>query len=111
MFLMKEKSIQIRVSESEKLKIAQNANKAGLSTSDYIRAIALKDDSLKILANGQAAAAAMVDLQVEIQKAVRTDKISDNLATEFLKRLEDISKSFAEILNQMDDISFGEEEE
>lgn len=108
---MKEKSIQIRVSESEKSEIAQKANGAGLSTSDYIRAIALKDSSLKILANGQAAAAAMIALQIEIQKAVRADKISDTLATEFLKKLEDISKTFAEILNQTDDISFGEEEE
>ena len=85
--------------------------KAGVSISNYIRAIALKDKSLKILANGQAVAAAMVALQVEIQQAIRTDKISDDLATEFLKKLEDISKAFAEILNQTDDISFGEEEE
>lgn len=108
---MKEKSIQIRVSESEKSEITQKANEAGVSTSDYIRAIALKDDSLKILANGQAVAAAMIDLQVEIQQAIRTDKISDNLAEEFLAKLESISKIFAEILNQTDDISFGEEEE
>ena len=111
MFLMKEKSIQIRVSESEKSEITQKANEAGLSTSNYIRAIALKDDSLKILANGQDAAAAMIELQVEIQQAVRADKIPGNLATEFLKKLEDLSKTFAEILNQTDDISFGEEEE
>lgn len=108
---MKEKSIQIRVSESEKSEITQKANEAGVSISDYIRSIALKDDSLKILANGQAVTAAMVALQVEIQQAIRNDKISDDLATEFLKKLEDISKAFAEILNQTDDISFGETEE
>lgn len=104
-------SIQVRLSKSEKEKIIQKAKDASLSKSDYIRALALKDDSLKIMANGQDAATAMVSLQVEIQQAIRTDKISDNLAEDFLKKLEDISKVFSEILNQTDDISLGEEEE
>ena len=104
-------SIQVRLTESEKEKIIQKANKASLTQSDYIRAISLKDDSLKILANGQAVAAAMVDLLVEIQQAIRTDKILDSLAVEISKKLENISKMLSEILNQTDDISFSEEEE
>ncbi len=107
----KNQSIQVRLTENEKEKIIQKANKAGLTQSDYIRAISLKDDSLKILANGQAVAAAMIALQVEIQQAIRTGKISDDLAKEILKKLESVSKMFSEILNQTDDISFDEEEE
>ena len=103
--------IQVRLNESEKEKIIQKANEAGLNQSDYIRAISLKKDSLKILANGQAVAVAMVDLLVEIQQAIRIAKIPDNLAKDFLKKLEDISKTFYEILNQTDDISLGNEEE
>ncbi len=101
-------TIQVRVTESEKNKITQKAKEANLSNSNYIRGLTLKDDSLKILANGQAAATAMVDLQIEIQQAIRTGKIPDNLTAEFLIKLENISKAFAEILNQTDDISFGE---
>ena len=108
---MKEKCIQIRVSESEKLEIKSKAEQLGTTASEYLRVLATKSDSIKILANGQAAAAAMTTLQIEIQQAVRTGNISDKLSTEFLKKLEDISKTFAEILNQTDDISFDVEDE
>lgn len=107
----KNQSIQVRLTESEKEKIIQKAKDAGLSKSDYIRALALKDDSLKILANGQSAATAMVSLQVEIQQATRSNKISDDQAKEILTKLENISKMLYEILSQIDDISFSEEEE
>lgn len=107
----KKSTIQVRLTESEKEKITQKADEAELSTSDYIRTIALKDSSLNILADGQAVAATMAALQVEIQQAIRAEKISDDLAKEFLKKLENISKTFAEILNRTDDISFVEEEE
>ncbi len=103
-------AIQVRVTESQKELIKNQAAKLGASVSEYLIALAIKSDSLKILADGQAVAAAMVALQLEIQRTVRNDKIPDKLAAEFLKKLEDISKAFAEILNQTDYISFGEEE-
>ena len=107
----KDATIQVRVTEAEKMEIKNKADILGTSTSVFLRTLATKPDAIKVLANGQAVAESMISLSIDIEHAVRTEKISEHLSEEFLKKLEDISRMFSEILRNTDDISFDEGEE
>ena len=96
---IKEKTMQFRVSESEKDEIERHASIMGTTTSKFLRELAVSPDKIIVLEKGQEIAAALSGLLIEVNNAIRLQK-TDNLSEELLlNKLYNISAMFAEIID------------
>ena len=96
---IKGKTMQFRVSESEKDEIERHASIMGTTTSKFLRELAVSPDKIIVLEKGQEIAAALSGLLIEVRNAIRLQK-TDNLSEELLlNKLDNISAMFAEIID------------
>ena len=96
---IKGKTMQFRVSESEKGEIERHASIMGTTTSKFLRELAVSPDKIIVLEKGQEIAAALNELLIEVRNAIRLQK-TDNLSEELLlNKLDNISAMFAEIID------------
>lgn len=108
---VKKQTMQFRVSEEEKKEIEHRAQIMGIKTSKFLRELAVAPDKIIVLEKGQEIAAALNELLIEVRNAIRLQR-TDNLSEEhLLKKLDDISAMFAEIIDSITVFKPGEEEE
>lgn len=95
----KKQTIQFRVTESEKNDIERRASIMGTTTSKFLRELAVAPDKITVLEKGQEIAAALTEIQIDLRTTIRLQK-TDNLSEKLiLKKLDDISAMFAEIID------------
>ncbi|MGN1086045.1 MAG: plasmid mobilization protein [Porcipelethomonas sp.] len=107
----KKQTIQFRVTESEKSEIERRAQIMGTKTSTFLRELAVAPDKITVLEKGQEIAAALTEIQIDLRTAIRCQR-TDNLSEVILlKKLDDISAMFAEIIDSITVFKPGEEED
>ncbi len=95
---IKGKTMQFRVSESEKDEIERHASIMGTTTNKFLRELAVSPDKIIVLEKGQEIASALNELLVEVRNAIRLQR-TDNLSEEhLLKKLDEILAMFAEVV-------------
>lgn len=105
----RDKTINIRVSESEKEEINKRAESVGLDVSSFIRNAVLTDGKIMLLQDGTEISASLCTFVSDFQKALKTEKIDSTYAPVLLSRIEALITSFNNLTDKLSDLSESEE--
>ena len=101
----KAKTINVRVSESEKSIIEGKANSVSLGTSEFLRTAALSDDKIILLQEGATIAKKLCELVCTFEKTEESRNIGGIYATTILSKIEELIASFNKLSEKLTDIS------
>ena len=105
----RDKTINIRVSESEKEEINKRAESVGLDISSLIRNAILTDEKIIFLQDGTKISANLCTFVSDFQKALKAGKIDSTYAPVLLSRIEFLVSLFNDVTDKLSDLSESEE--
>ncbi len=101
----RDKTINIRVSETEKAEIENRARLAGTDVSTLIRSAVLTDEKLVLLQDGTQIAKGMCELVRKVQTAERNDCIDKKYCIIILESLEELVEAVNTLSDKLSDLS------
>lgn len=103
--------ITIRLSKEEKQLIDDAAKRIGVSSSQYIRSLALSKDKLVFLDESGSIAKAITQLQIDFAMATRGKALSTEGEEYISGLLDDINAKFDELIEYTTQIDIDEDDE
>ena len=100
----KDKILNVRLSASEKEAIEKDAKDAGLSTSDYVRTMALSKKKVIVLASGEKIAKCLIELYILFQEALEKDQLSCIAADALQDKMDALLEQFTLLMEQLPSI-------
>lgn len=100
----KDKTLNVRLSASEKESIEKDAKDAGLSTSDYVRTMALSKEKVIVLASGQEIAKHLIKVYILFQEALEKDQLSCIAADALQEKMDALLEQFTLLMKQLPSI-------
>ena len=107
----KSTTIQVKMSQSIKDEIERRATTANVTTSEYIRTVAVSDGKFIVLDKGGDIAKALIDISIMLEKALIAKEISAEIEQNLLATLDDVYAKFDDIMDKLTDIHNDESEE
>lgn len=105
------KKIEIRLSEPEKMKVEESAKCYGMNVSDFVRTLALSDKKILVLASGSEIARSLVQIHIELQNAQKNGVLSNKYTLSLLQSMEELIEAFNAVSEQLTDIRSNDEED
>ena len=102
---IRDKTINLRVSEEEKEKMNQLAKSVSLDLSTLIRNAVLTDEKLILLTDSSEIAKEISNLIKEIHGAAKSGAIDKKYCAVILASLEELVSAFNQLMNKLPDIS------
>lgn len=102
---IRDKTINLRVSEEEKEKITQLAKSVNLDVSTLIRNAVLTDEKLVLLTGGSEIARGISKLITEFHRAAKNGIIDKKYCPVVLTSLEELVSTFNQLMDKLPDIS------
>lgn len=103
--------ITIRLSKEEKQLIDDAAKRIGVSSSQYIRSLALSKDKLVFLDESGSIAKAITKLQIDFATAIRKDMLAPSEKELFRNELNCLITLFNEVIDNTTAIDVDDEED
>ena len=107
---IKNKKLNVRLTEGEQQKINADAKACGMSSSDYVRTKIFNDEKIVILSDGAEIAKLLINLSNSVKDAERCEKLTNRYALTILQGIDEIAELFNEIAEKLTDIHSNEEE-
>lgn len=101
----RDKTINIRVSENEKLQMSKIAESVNMDLSTLIRNAVLTDQKLVLLTDSSKIAKGISELITEFHSATRSGIIDKKYCAVVLESLEELVSAFNQLMNMLPDIS------
>lgn len=102
---IRDKTINLRVSEEEKEKMNQLAKSVSLDLSTLIRNTVLTDEKLILLTDSSEIAKGISNLIKEIHGTAKSGAIDKKYCAVILSSLEELVSAFNQLMNKLPDIS------
>lgn len=102
---IRDKTINLRVSEDEKDRIIQLAKSVDLDVSTLIRNAVLTDEKLVLLTGGSEIARGISKLITEFQRTAKSGIIDKKYCPVVLTSLEELVSAFNQLMDKLTDIS------
>lgn len=105
-----ETNVQFKIGAEQKEQLRKMAEDANLSMTDYIKQSVFSEKNI-ILDKGGSIAAALTEIQILLDRALRGKDITTELEIKLLNTLEEVRCKFSVITEQLTDFHLDEESE